>query len=236
MSWAVRKALGLVRRGEWSGAGRFLVWAVREQRHERRLGVRTGGNADHSALGARPDECHEYEATSYSALAEVFRRVGPATGSHEVLLDAGCGLGRVLVFAALLPYDGVIGFDLSPTLIERARANLDAIRPRAVCRQLQAEVAAAGDYVVPDTVTTVFCFNPFRGATMDGFLAQVRASLRRRPRPLRLVFVNPKHFDVATQPWLTTLDEFRVFDGRMGPTFDYHQTVRVFRNRQPDGG
>lgn len=80
MSWAVRKALDLVRRGEWRGGARFLLWAVREQWHEHRLGVRTGGNADHSALGARPDECHEYEATSYSALAEVFRRVGPVAG------------------------------------------------------------------------------------------------------------------------------------------------------------
>ena len=235
MSWAVRKALDLVRRGEWRGGARFLLWALREQWHEHRLGVRTGGNADHSALGARPDECHEYEATSYSALAEVFRRVGPVAGAHEVLLDAGCGLGRVLGVAARLPYDAVIGFDLSPALVTQARRNLDAIRPRAVCRDLQVAVAAAGDYVVPDTVTVVFCFNPFRGATMAAFLAQVRASLRRRPRALRLVFVNPKHFNVATAPWLTMRDEFRVFDGRMGPTFDYHQTVRVFGNRAPDG-
>lgn len=235
MSWAVRKAVDLVRRGEPVVGLRFLIWAGREQWHEQRLGIRTGGNADHSALGMRPDECHEYEATSYSALAKVFQRVGPVAGTQEVLLDAGCGLGRVLVFAAMLPYDQVIGFDLSPVLVEQAQRNIEQVRARATCPRIQAEVAGAGDYRVPDAVTTVFCFNPFRGATMDAFLDQVRASLQRRPRSLRLVFVNPKHFDVTTQPWLVTIDEFRVFDARMERRFGYHQTVGVFRNRQPDG-
>ena len=37
--------------------------------------------------------------------------------STQVFLDAGCGKGRALVFAATLPFHAVHGFDLSPMVV-----------------------------------------------------------------------------------------------------------------------
>ena len=44
---------------------------------------------------------------------------------------------------------------------------------------------------MPDDVTVVTLFNPFTGGILRAACEQVRASLRRRPRTVRVVYMNP---------------------------------------------
>jgi hypothetical protein len=46
------------------------------------------------------------------------------------------------------------------------------------------------DYRIPDDVTVVYMFNPFRGAIFDAVIAELIASVDRRPRPLCLIYRN----------------------------------------------
>ncbi|MBI4235785.1 MAG: hypothetical protein HY688_00300, partial [Chloroflexi bacterium] len=47
------------------------------------------------------------------------------------------------------------------------------------------------DYTIPDDLTVAFFFNPFSGATFATVMDNIRDSLARRPRDLRIIYVNP---------------------------------------------
>jgi hypothetical protein len=45
-------------------------------------------------------------------------------------------------------------------------------------------------YRIPDEVSVVYMFNPFRGATLESVIAQLIASVDRRPRAVRVILRN----------------------------------------------
>jgi trans-aconitate 2-methyltransferase len=75
----------------------------------------------------------DWDARSYDRVSEMQLESGrdflarvPMRG-NEVVLDAGCGTGRVTrLLLERLPRGRVIGVDASPSMIERARRNLDS--------------------------------------------------------------------------------------------------------------
>lgn len=58
-------------------------------------------------------------------------------------------------------------------------------------------------------ITLVFLYNPFGEATMRRTVQRIGLSFHQRPRPMKLVCVNPEHENVlAEQPWLSKIDSF----------------------------
>jgi predicted RNA methylase len=86
----------------------------------------------------------------------------------------------------------VVGFDFSPELVAAAQANVERNRRRMKVSDVELVVADAQEWEIPDDVTIVFMYNPFGGEILDAFLDNVLASLERRPRQLRLLYVNPE--------------------------------------------
>ncbi|CAN5525281.1 hypothetical protein BH09PSE5_BH09PSE5_50510 [soil metagenome] len=225
----VKDAARFVRTAGLSVGARALSWHATERREESRLKIRSGSFVAASELAADAAENEPYEATGYSTLMALFRRIAPAEPEErQVLLDAGCGMGRAMVYAATFPYTRVLGFDISPMLIDKARQNIQNAAGSLRCSRIDAEVASAVEYEVPDDVTTIFCFNPFNGSTMERFLARVGESMERQPRELTLAFANP-HLSKSAAEWLEPVDSFDCFDPRMGPKHGYRQRVAVFR-------
>jgi predicted RNA methylase len=211
---------------------RAMAWYAAEQRYERHLGIQSASFIDAARIKVSGIENEAYEVTGYQTLKSIFERIKPSEGdATDVLLDAGCGTGRVMAFAATLNYREVIGFDISPSLVEIAARNLEQAAPRFRCKDVTVSAASAADFEIPDTVTTVFCFNPFYGSVMTRFVDRVRASALRLPRPIRLVFVNPKLCKVDLKGFEMT-QSFSCFDPRMGAAHDYHQRVEVFASTQ----
>jgi SAM-dependent methyltransferase len=241
----LRIAARLAKDAGWRTSVRAAAWHASERWHERRLGIRSSSFVAAESLAEDSAENEPYEATGYSTLAELFRRIGPgsqagvngvpgtnrtsgASVEPQVLLDAGCGMGRAMVYAATLPYAKVIGFDIAPVLIDQARQNFADAQGRLQCHDVEAMVASATDYEVPDNVTTIFCFNPFNGSVMERFLTRVRESTQRRPRSVTMAFVNP-NLDASANQWLKPVDSFHCFDPRMGRAHQYTQRIAVFR-------
>lgn len=154
-----------------------------------RRGFDTATYANLEDLGLAHPQRTRYEPSSWLNLRRALRSSDIYAG--DVFLDYGCGKGRVLIAAARLPFDRVIGVEISADLLEVARVNLDADQGRRRCASVQLVAADVTDWVVPDDVTVVFMFNPFRGDVFDSAIKQLLASLDRNPRRLRLVYSVP---------------------------------------------
>jgi len=114
-------------------------------------------------------------------------------GAHDVFLDLGCGAGRVLLEAAERhPFRRVIGVELEPSLAAAARELLERNVPE---RRWEVVTADASEYEVPDDVTVAYLFDPFTGPVFDAVIARLEASVGRRPRRVRILYVVPVELD-----------------------------------------
>jgi hypothetical protein len=88
----------------------------------------------------------------------------------------------------------VVGVELSERLHGLAEHNLARNRHRLRCSDVVLRHGNVLDLTDAelDEVTVVFCYNPFGGDTFATFAQRLVASVDRRPRRLRLVYVNPR--------------------------------------------
>lgn len=192
------------------------IWDRVEERllegyYERSLGIATSGRLSRQALGYERAEWSEYGASTYGNIRRMMRAIRVDAG-RDVFVDVGCGKGRVVIAAARQPFARVIGVELSPTLSEAARLNVARVRPRLVCPRIDIMTAEASAYELPDETTVIYFASPFSGATLDAVLHNIRASLIRSPRRLRIVShgydaANPFEQQIRRNEWLTVAAE-----------------------------
>jgi SAM-dependent methyltransferase len=156
---------------------------------DRRLGIETGAPVDLAGLDLSDPEFRRYEATDWRGLRRLLR-VAPVR-SGDVFLDLGSGKGRVVIQAARAPFARVVGVELAPQLTDVARRNVARALPAARAADVELVTANATTYAIPDDVTHLYLFNPFVGETLDRAMANVIASFDRRPRELRILYMNP---------------------------------------------
>jgi len=218
MSWTLRTAANALRRGDLKSAYHLCAWGIREQYFERSYGIDSARIVSVPDLRTDPSVSELYEPTSYLILNTVFSRIKPkAQSDNEVLLDIGCGMGRAVVAAATYPYSAIIGIEISEDLLHIARQNVARSTRRRKCHDIRLERRDALEYPLPDEVTTIFFYNPFRGETLRRFIENIGQSLIRRHRTITIAFVNPSHFNVAEYPWIKVIEEInRFYPGREG--------------------
>lgn len=149
-----------------------------------------------------------YEPLPYRALCTIVRHLHPS--SQDVLLDLGCGKGRVLCLFAIWGVATCRGVDISQELVFEARRNADHLRwRRAPLEIANADAADAG--IGLDDASIVFLYNPFSAEVMRPVLAHIRDSLSAAPRPLRICYANPVEAALLDEcGWLVRSDEFLV--------------------------
>lgn len=146
-------------------------------RHRYRPGLHS-----HAVAGA-PAGSHPFAASRYRAIRATFSFVPDALRATP-LLDIGCGDGRVLREALDAGFTRALGRELDPALAARAA---DAVGdPGAV------EVGDALATPIPDDVGVVFLNNPFDDAGVAQLAALLAESLDRQPRPLLVLYLNPR--------------------------------------------
>ncbi len=168
---------------------RRMSFLACEMYWERRLGVDTADcipaeylSNDSANIG--------YDPIGYRHLAKALRYASLAA-PRGTFIDYGCGKGRVLARASVLPFDRIIGVELASELCDDARANIKRLSSRARCKDIQVVNINAKKYVVPDDTTNLFLFNPFTGHILEGVVEQIRLSLERRPRELTILYILP---------------------------------------------
>jgi hypothetical protein len=194
-----------------TGPKRSLGYArhlVSERYYETRFGIHTAGSVRTVAVVQRPGLCKPYAPIPYRSFFAVMRRV-EIRPEEDVFLDYGAGRGRAMVLAARLPFRRVIGVEIEPDLVERARENIRRVSSRLRCRDVQVVTADAAEFGCPDDATVLHFFDPFAGVILEQVIGNVQASLRRSPRRLTILFADPNHFAplASSSGWLVKRGE-----------------------------
>lgn len=202
-------------RGVWGSLGhavRSLLARLSAPRHgtqaatadddfDRRYGVDTAGVIPQADLDVERDSWvhgSAYVATSPVDFAAVLAPFSLAP-ERSSFVDLGCGKGRVLLMAAALPFERIIGVEYSPALSEIARANLDRYRGPRKARRIEVHTGDAGEYDFPSGDLVVFMYHPFDEVVMARVLAQLSASLRAAPRRALVLYFKPVHASLWLQ-------------------------------------
>jgi SAM-dependent methyltransferase len=193
--------------------------ATSELWYEARFGADTGRIIPASQLDLDAElraSASDYFPSSYLIMREAFAAAGVAQRG-EVLVDYGCGLGRALLFASTLPFERLIGVELSASLCEEARANLAGYYARKTKSGPPWSVvhADAGSFEVPDDATVFYLFNPFDAQVLQRVVQQIIASLARAPRRCTLIYANALHEQVLLAHGFSRVgpeaDDFAIF-------------------------
>lgn len=149
------------------------------------LGVRTRGVAPTSV----EDGC-QCATLDYASIDVILDALG--TSAADVVVDVGCGRGRVVCALARRRVREVVGVEGDPAIARECAANVERMRGRDRVRAGAVSVVAAlADAEQADAVwrraTALYLFAPFGAATLRRVLAAVRRSAA---GPVRLVYVN----------------------------------------------
>jgi predicted RNA methylase len=128
---------------------------------------------------------HRYQASPADICERLFSSL-PICHNDFVLIDAGCGKGRVLLVASRFSFKRLIGVEFAGELVHIARANVARFGCHADI--LHADVA---EYQFPEDNLVIYLYNPF-GPTL---LRPMLTSLQRISlvHDVYVIYVNPKY-------------------------------------------
>lgn len=154
-------------------------------------------------LGA--DEYHHpYESTPYCVLE---RLVGIGFfGKDDVVLDYGCGKGRVGFFLSYRTKATTIGIEYDDRIyksaLENQKTTISRVKPDFV-------LTKAEEYEVPMDVNRCYFFNPFSVEILHKVMARIIESWYTHPREVFLFFYYPADEYIS---YLMTVDELEFYD------------------------
>ena len=170
------------------GVMRAKQW-VANLAFERRYGANTAGLIEPDELGIELEGAYRYEPSGWLTLPAALTR--REAGREDVLVDLGCGMGRVVLQAARrYRLKRVVGVELSPELAELARRNV-ARQRRLRTHDVEIVQADAASWSLPEDATIVYMHNPFLGDLFGRVLERLVEHVDRSGRPLELIYLNP---------------------------------------------
>lgn len=203
-----------------------LRYRVYEKYREWHLGINT-------SPVCRVDEFHaaaeraEYTPVPFQTLENALSFINP--GRADCFFDYGCGKGRGLVIASQFAFNLVSGIELVPELHALAEANLRRTAQRRRCAKVEVILGDATVYELPKCVTVAFLWNPFCGAVLDAVMEQIHASLVRKPRHLKVLYMRweaqPNPFDDCD--WLVRVQSLPTWPSPRPTELSLHETIRT---------
>ena len=172
----------------------------REKEWDKLLQIKTGGRDETNA-----DEYHHpYEPTPYSVLERLAD--SGLVGKDDVVLDYGCGKGRVGFFLSYRTKAKTIGIEYDERIyqdaLENQKSTISRIKPDFVLTQ-------AEEYEVPWSVNRCYFFNPFDLVILHKVMARIIESWYHHPREVFLFFYYPADEYIS---YLMTVDELEFYD------------------------
>ena len=171
-----------------------------EQTWDKRLQIKTTGRDETCA-----DQYHHpYEPTPYSVLERLAD--SGLIGSGDVVLDYGCGKGRVDFYLSRATKADTIGIEYDAHIYQCALEN-----KRSAAGKVKAEfvLTRAEEYEVPAEVNRCYFFNPFSVEILHKVMARIIESWYAEPREIFLFFYYPADEYVS---YLMTVDELEFYD------------------------
>lgn len=171
-----------------------------ENTWDKLLHIKTTGRDDSGADQYR----YPYEPTSYSVLERLAN--SGFIGKKDVVLDYGCGKGRVDFYLSYQTKAKTIGVEYDERIYQGAIAN----QKTAVSRiRTEFVPARAEEYKVPANVNRCYFFNPFSVELLQKVIARIIESYYENPREVMLFFYFPSEEYIS---YLMTVDELEFYD------------------------
>ena len=156
--------------------------ADKEHSWDKLLQIKTTGRDETNA-----DEYHHpYEPTSYCVLERLVS--SDLIAEEDVVLDYGCGKGRVDFFLSYRTKAQTIGIEYDEHIYLGALENLKNVISRV---KPQFVLANAETYEVPAEVNRYYFFNPFSVEILHKVMARIIESYYENPREMFLFFLLP---------------------------------------------
>ena len=170
----------------------------REHTWDKLLQIKTTGRDDLKA-----DQYHHpYEPTPYCVLERLAD--SGLISREDVVLDYGCGKGRVDFFLSSRTGATTIGIEYDERIYADALENQKAARTKA-----EFVLANAETYQVPADVNRCYFFNPFSVEILHKVMARIIESWYENPREVFLLFYYPADEYIS---YLMTVDELEFYD------------------------
>ena len=171
-----------------------------ENNCDKLLQIRTSGRDD----AAADENHHPYEPTPYCVLQRLVS--SEWIGSQDVVVDYGCGKGRVGFFLSYRTKAKTIGIEYDARIYADALANrktvISRVKPDFV-------LTRAEEYEVPSCVNRCYFFNPFSVEILSKVMARILESWYENPREVFLFFYYPADEYIS---YLMTLEELDFYD------------------------
>ena len=164
------------------------------------LQIKTSGRDDSNS-----DQYHyPNEPTPYSVLERLAN--SGLIRKKDVLLDYGCGKGRVDFFLSYQTKAKTIGIEYDERIYQGASNNLMTAVSR---RRAEMILVKAETYEVPAEVNRCYFFNPFSVEILRKVMARILESYYEEPREILLFFYYPLEEYIS---YLMTVDELSFYD------------------------
>ena len=164
------------------------------------LRIKTTGRDDSNSDQYR----YPYEPTPYSVLERLAN--SGLISKRDVLLDYGCGKGRVDFFLSYQIKAKTIGIEYDERIYQRAIENQKSVVSRA---KAEFVLIRAEAYEVPSEVNRFYFFNPFSVEILHKVIARIIESYYAKPREAYLFFYYPSEEYIS---YLMTVEELELYD------------------------
>lgn len=172
----------------------------KETTWDKLLQIKTTGRDDSNSDQYR----YPYEPTPYSVLERLAD--SGLIRKKDVVLDYGCGKGRVDFFLAYQTKARTLGIEYDERIYRGALEN----RKTAVSgARTEFVPARAEEYEVPAEVNRCYFFNPFSVELFRKVMARILESYYENPREMHLFFYYPSEEYIS---YLMTVDELEFYD------------------------
>ena len=172
----------------------------KENSWDKLLQIKTVGRDDTNSDEYR----YPYEPTPYSVLERLAST--ELFGNDDVVLDYGCGKGRVGFFLSYRTKAKTIGIEYDERIYQSALENRKTAVPRA---KADFVLTRAEEYEVPAEVNRCYFFNPFSVEILRKVMARIIESYYADPREILLFFYYPSDEFMC---YLMTVDELEFYD------------------------
>ena len=171
-----------------------------ENNWDKLLQIQTCGRDETNA-----DEYHHpYEPTDYCVLERLAE--SGFFGEEDVVLDYGCGKGRVGFFLSYRTKARTVGIEYDEHIYEDALSNRKSTHSRV---KPDFVLTRAEEYGVPADVNRCYFFNPFSVEILHKVMARIVESWYESPREIFLFFYYPADEYIS---YLMTVEELEFYD------------------------
>ncbi len=169
-----------------------------ENAWDRLLNIKTSGRDDTNSDQYR----YPYEPTPYCVLERLAN--SGFIGKGDLVLDYGCGKGRVSFFLSYQTRAKTVGIEYDERIYARAMENRKTAKAKAEFLAMRAE-----EFDLPNDVNRCYFFNPFSIHILRAVMARILQSYYAAPREMFLFFYYPS---TEYMCYLATVDELEFYD------------------------